>query len=223
MECEGTAPSATRIRTTEEHPMSEKNINEQLKAKIDEIDFDTKIAQVTEAAHKAFDQIREQAASLLSENRGKVVEIIDKATAAFDEKTEGKYHDKVAKAKASFASGLDKLSQRGRLRQGGRRRAGQCRRQHRRLRVLRHGLGAGDRRRRRGRRGRAGREQRARAGHRPRGRRHHPALSRAPGVTDRSKKWPNGPIPIRRLARAAGRALHLTSAGVCENPGGAPP
>ena len=91
--------------------MTEKNINEQLKAKIDEIDFDTKIAQVTEAAHKAFDQIREQAASLLSENRGKVDEIIDKATAAFDEKTEGKYHDKVAKAKASFASGLDKLSE----------------------------------------------------------------------------------------------------------------
>ena len=91
--------------------MSEKNINEQLKSKIDEIDFDTKIAQVTEAAHKAFDQIREQAASLLSENRGKVDEIIDKATAAFDEKTEGKYHDKVAKAKASFASGLDKLSE----------------------------------------------------------------------------------------------------------------
>lgn len=90
---------------------NQKNINEQLKAKIDEIDFDTKITQVTEAAHKAFEQIREQAATLLAGNRGKVDDIIDKATAAFDEKTEGKYHDKVAKAKASFASGLDKISE----------------------------------------------------------------------------------------------------------------
>lgn len=88
---------------------NQKNINDQLKAKIDEIDFDAKISQVTEAAHKAFEQIREQAATLLTGNRGKVDEIIDKAATAFDEKTEGKYHDKVEKAKVSFASGLDKI------------------------------------------------------------------------------------------------------------------
>ena len=88
---------------------SDKNINEQLKARIDQIDFDTKIAQVREGAAKAFGQIKEQAGSLLEGNRTKVDEVIVKATSAFDDKTEGKYHDKVEKARASFASGLDKI------------------------------------------------------------------------------------------------------------------
>ena len=96
------------MTTNPENP-NQRNINDQLKAKIDEIDFDAKITQVTEAAHKAFEQIREQAATLLTGNRGKVDEIIDKAAGAFDEKTDGKYHDKVEKAKVSFASGLDKI------------------------------------------------------------------------------------------------------------------
>ena len=37
--------------------------------------------------------------------------VIEKASAAIDEKTEGKYHDKVAKAKASFAVGLDRIEE----------------------------------------------------------------------------------------------------------------
>lgn len=91
--------------------MSERqqNINDQLKAKIDEMDLDTRIGQVKEQAGKAFQQVKEQAGSLLHENREKVDELIEKATTAIDEKTEGKYHDKVTKAKASFASGLDKI------------------------------------------------------------------------------------------------------------------
>lgn len=87
----------------------EQSINDQLKAKIDEMDLDTKITQVKEQAGKAFQQVKEQAGSLLHENREKVDELIEKATTAIDDKTEGKYHDKVTKAKASFASGLDKI------------------------------------------------------------------------------------------------------------------
>ena len=89
----------------------EQNINEQLKAKIDDLDLDTKIAQVKEQAEKAFQQVKEQAGTLLHDNREKVDELIEKATSVIDEKTEGKYHDKVSKAKASFTSGLDKLEQ----------------------------------------------------------------------------------------------------------------
>lgn len=91
--------------------MSERqqNINDQLKTKIDEMDLETKITQVKEQAGKAFQQVKEQAGSLLHDNREKVDGLIEKATTAIDEKTEGKYHDKVTKAKASFASGLDKI------------------------------------------------------------------------------------------------------------------
>ena len=87
------------------------NVNDQLKAKIDEIDVDAKIAQLTETASALLATVKEQAASLVGENRAKVDEVIEKATAVLDEKTEGKYHDKVEKAKASFASGLDKLQE----------------------------------------------------------------------------------------------------------------
>jgi cell division septum initiation protein DivIVA len=87
------------------------NVNDQLKAKIDEIDVDAKIAQLTETASALLATVKEQAASLVGENRAKVDEVIEKATAVLDEKTEGKYHDKVEKAKASFASGLDRLSE----------------------------------------------------------------------------------------------------------------
>lgn len=87
------------------------NVNDQLKAKIDEIDVDAKITQLTETASALLATVKEQAASLVGENRAKVDEVIAKATAVLDEKTEGKYHDKVEKAKASFASGLDKLAE----------------------------------------------------------------------------------------------------------------
>ena len=90
---------------------NDKNINEQLKTKIDELDLDAKLAQLAETAGAVLAQAKVQAGSLVHENRAKVDEIIEKASAAIDEKTEGKYHDKVEKAKASFASGLDRLSE----------------------------------------------------------------------------------------------------------------
>ncbi|KAB7743923.1 hypothetical protein GA707_10630 [Nostocoides sp. F2B08] len=94
------------------HPMSnDKNINEQLKTKIDELDLDAKLAQLAESAGAVLAQAKVQAGSLVHENRAKVDEIIEKASAAIDEKTEGKYHDKVAKAKASFAVGLDRIEE----------------------------------------------------------------------------------------------------------------
>lgn len=85
------------------------NVNDQLKAKIDEIDLDTKLAQLTEMATAFLATAKEHTGSLVHDNRAKVDEFIEKATAAIDEKTEGKYHDKVEKARASFANGLDLL------------------------------------------------------------------------------------------------------------------
>lgn len=85
------------------------NVNDQLKAKIDEIDLDTKLSQITETAAAVLATAKEQGGSLVHDNRAKIDELIEKATAAIDEKTEGKYHDKVEKARASFANGLDLL------------------------------------------------------------------------------------------------------------------
>ena len=48
------------------------NVNDQLKAKIDEIDVDAKIAQLTETASALLATVKEQAASLVGENRAQV-------------------------------------------------------------------------------------------------------------------------------------------------------
>jgi hypothetical protein len=90
---------------------TQKNLNEQLKSKIDEIDLDARLSQLAEAAGAVLAQAKVQAGSLVHENRAKVDEIIEKATATIDEKTEGKYHDKVEKARASFAMGLDRIAE----------------------------------------------------------------------------------------------------------------
>ncbi len=42
-------------------------------------------------------------------NRGKISEVLDKAGKAVDERTQGKYADKIVKARAQAEKGLDKL------------------------------------------------------------------------------------------------------------------
>ena len=48
---------------------------------------------------------------LADENRDKVERVLDKAGAAIDERTEGKYAIKVARAKQQVSKGVDKLAE----------------------------------------------------------------------------------------------------------------
>jgi len=64
-------------------------------------------AELDRVAHDA----KDKAAELADDNRGKIRENLDKAGAKIDERTDGKYADKVAKAKDTVAGGVDKLAE----------------------------------------------------------------------------------------------------------------
>ena len=60
---------------------------------------------VTEAVHKA--------ATYADSNRETIAGYVDKAGAFVDERTSGKYHDKVTKAKAAASAGVAKFAEKG--------------------------------------------------------------------------------------------------------------
>ena len=84
-------------------------INDTLKAKIDELDLDRRLEELTVVTQKAFEEAKGQLGSLAYDNRLKVDEWLPKATDAFDAKTE--YSDKVAKFSASIEDLVDKVAE----------------------------------------------------------------------------------------------------------------
>jgi len=84
---------------------------DRLKRRAEELDLQGRADQLAEAAAKAAHQAKDKAAELADENRDKVGNVLDKAGAAIDERTQGKYADKVAKAKVQVAKGVDKLAE----------------------------------------------------------------------------------------------------------------
>ncbi len=84
---------------------------DRMKQKAEELDLDEKADQLSDAAVKAAKQAKATAARLADENRDKVGAALDRAEAAIDKRTEGKYADKVAKAKEQVVKGVDKLAE----------------------------------------------------------------------------------------------------------------
>jgi MT0933-like antitoxin protein len=84
---------------------------DKLKNKAEELDLKGKADRLADAATKAAQQSKEKAGELADENRDKVERVLDKAGAAIDERTEGKYATKVAKAKQQVNKGVDKLAE----------------------------------------------------------------------------------------------------------------
>jgi membrane protein involved in colicin uptake len=84
---------------------------DKLKQKAEDLELDKKAKELADAATKAAQQAKEKAGEIAHEQRDKVEEVLDKAGHAIDEKTEGKYHDKVVKAKESVVKGVDKLAE----------------------------------------------------------------------------------------------------------------
>lgn len=84
---------------------------DKIRRKADELELDKKAKELADAAAKAAQQAKEKAGEIAHEQRDKVEEVLDKAGQAIDERTEGKYHDKVTKAKESVVKGVDKLAE----------------------------------------------------------------------------------------------------------------
>ncbi len=83
---------------------------DKLKGKAEELDLQGKADRLADAATTAAQQAREKAGEVADENRDKVERVLDKAGAAIDGRTEGKYAIKVATAKQQVSKGVDKLA-----------------------------------------------------------------------------------------------------------------
>ena len=86
------------------------DVSRKVKQKAEEWDVQTKAEKFAAEVDKVAHEAKDKAAELADENRGKIRENLDKAGAKIDERTEGKYADKVAKAKDTVAGGVDKLA-----------------------------------------------------------------------------------------------------------------
>jgi hypothetical protein len=87
------------------------NLSRKVKAKAEEWDVQGKAEKVAAEVDKVAHEVKDKAATYADENRDKVASGLDKAGAKLDERTEGKYADKIVKAKAQVAKGVDKLAE----------------------------------------------------------------------------------------------------------------
>ena len=85
-------------------------ITETLKAKLDELDLDRRLDELTRATEDAVKKAVAHAGDLAHDNREKVSALLDKASAVIDEKTDGKYRDQVTKVRTQVETGVDKLA-----------------------------------------------------------------------------------------------------------------
>ena len=87
------------------------DVSRRVKHKAVEWDVQGKAEKVAAELDKVAHDAKDKAAELADDNRGKIRENLDKAGAKIDERTDGKYADKVAKAKDTVAGGVDKLAE----------------------------------------------------------------------------------------------------------------
>jgi MT0933-like antitoxin protein len=87
------------------------DVSRKVKQKAEEWDVQGKAEKLAAEVDKVAHEAKDKAAELADDNRGKIRENLDKAGAKIDERTDGKYADKVAKAKDTVAGGVDKLAE----------------------------------------------------------------------------------------------------------------
>lgn len=87
-------------------------INETLKQKIDEIDLDRRVNEAAVTAEKVMHRAVETAAGLAHDHRDDVERVLDRVTASIEERTEGRYSDRVDRLRHQLETGLDRLAER---------------------------------------------------------------------------------------------------------------
>ncbi len=87
-----------------------KTFVDKLIQKAEELELPRKADELVEAATKLAHETVEKAGALAHDNRDKVEGFLDKAAAKVDEQTDGKYHDKVAKAREQAGRTVGKLA-----------------------------------------------------------------------------------------------------------------
>ncbi len=87
-------------------------INETLKQKIDELDLDRRLNDFTEHAEQTARRTLDTAAEYAHEHQDDVDRLLTRMSASIDERTDGKYADKVTKVREQLERGVSKLAER---------------------------------------------------------------------------------------------------------------
>ena len=87
-------------------------INETLKQMIDEYDLDRRFNEFTEHAEQAVRRTLDTAADYAHEHQDDVDRLLTYLSTTIDERTEGKYADKVTKVREQLERGVSKLAER---------------------------------------------------------------------------------------------------------------
>jgi len=87
------------------------DVSRKVKAKAEEWDVQGKADKLAAEVDKVAHEAKDKAATYADENRHKVASGLDKAGAKIDERTEGRYSDKIGKATEQVAKGVDRLAE----------------------------------------------------------------------------------------------------------------
>lgn len=90
---------------------SDKPFADRLVAAAKELGLPDKTEEVIRKADEFVSDAVASAGTFTEERREKISEFLDKAEHAIDERTDGKYADKVAKARAQAEKGIDKIAE----------------------------------------------------------------------------------------------------------------
>lgn len=88
------------------------DIAETLKKKIDELDLDRRFNELAESAEQVVVRALDTAADYARDHREDMDRLLTRASTAIDERTEGRYADKVTLVREQLDRGVEKLTER---------------------------------------------------------------------------------------------------------------
>jgi hypothetical protein len=91
-------------------------INETLKQKIDELDLDRRLNDAVVQAEKAVTRAVETAGDYAHEHRDDVDRLLARVSETIDQRTDGKYAERLTSVRAQLDRGVDRLAERRRAR-----------------------------------------------------------------------------------------------------------
>lgn len=81
-----------------------------LQAKVDSLHLEQRVDELTVATERAIRRAVEQAGELAHDRRDQVVTLLDRAGAAVDQRTEGRYAAQLTRVRSQLLAGVDKLA-----------------------------------------------------------------------------------------------------------------
>ncbi len=87
-------------------------INETLKQTIDAIDLDRRLNELTEQAEQVAKKALDSAAGYAREHRDDVDRLLTKVSTTIDERTDGKYADRLTEVRQRVERGVSRLAER---------------------------------------------------------------------------------------------------------------